>query len=522
MLEFELVAVDLITIGVYLVIVIGVGFLASRRTKTTEDYFLAGRSLTWPLIGLSLFASNISSSTLIGLAGDAYASGISVYNYEWFAVVVLVFFLIFFLPLYLRTRIYTMPEFLERRFDARSRYYVSSITVVGNVLLETAGALYAGALVVQLVYPEVPLWQSVVVLAVLSGLYTAAGGLKAVVYTDAIQAILLFAGATVVSILAYLKVGSWSAVTASFSERELSLIQPLDDPSLPWLGLITGLPLLGVYYWCNNQYIVQRALGARDIDQGRYGALLAGFLKIPVLFIMVLPGTFARLLYPDLDRADLVFPTLVFDLLPVGFRGIVLVALVAAIMSSIDSTLNAVSTLVTMDFVKKLRPSLANRRLVLIGRLATLIVMILGAIWAPQISRFPSLWQYLQGVLAYITPPVVACFLVGIFWRRANGTGAFSALMVGMVAALLLVFSGAPLHFLYVAAILLAISVLTIVVVSLATPPQISSEVDQLVWTRALLAESLAQSRSVKWYQNHIILSALLLLVTAAVVIAFA
>ena len=522
MLEFELTTIDLITIGVYAVIVLGVGFLASRRTSTTEDYFLAGRSLTWPLIGLSLFASNISSSTLIGLAGDAYASGISVYNYEWFAVVVLVFFLIFFLPLYLQTRIYTMPEFLERRFDVRSRFYVSSVTIVGNVLLETAGALYAGALVVQLIYPQIPLWQSVAVLAVLSGLYTAAGGLRAVVYTDAIQAILLFVGATAVASLAYLKVGSWGAVTTVFSDRELSLIQPLDDPNLPWLGLVTGLPLLGIYYWCSNQYIVQRALGARSLDEGRYGALFAGFLKIPVLFVMVLPGIFARLLYPDLDRADMVFPTLVFDLLPAGFRGIVLVALVSAIMSSIDSTLNAVSTLVTMDFVKKLRPNLANKKLVLVGRLATVIVMILGVLWAPQIARFSSLWQYLQGVLAYITPPVVACFLVGIFWRRANGTGAFAALMVGMISALLLVFAGAPLHFLYVAAVLFAVSVLTIIVVSLLTPPTISTQVDRLVWTRALLAESFKQSRSTRWYKSHVTISILLLAVTAAVVVAFA
>lgn len=520
--QFELTALDLSTIVAYVAVIIAVGFVAARKTSTTEEYFLAGRSLTWPLIGLSLFASNISSSTLIGLAGAAYATGISVYNYEWFAAVVLVLFLIFFLPIYLRTRIYTMPEFLERRFDARSRLYVSSVTVVGNILLETAGALYAGALVVQLVYPQVPLWQTVVVLAVLSGLYTAAGGLKAVVYTDAIQAVLLVVGATAVSALAYMKVGSWSAVTEAFTERELSLIQPLDDPTLPWLGLVTGLPLLGVYYWCSNQYIVQRALGARDLDQGRYGALLAGFLKIPVLFIMVLPGTFARLLYPNLERADMVFPTLVFDLLPAGFRGIVIVALVAAIMSSIDSTLNAVSTLVTMDFVKKLKPHLANRRLVFIGRLATVVVMILGAIWAPQIARFPSLWQYLQGVLAYITPPVVACFIVGIFWRRASGTAAFSALLVGMVAALILVFSGAPIHFLYVAGILFLLSVLTIVLVSLAGTSAPPADVDDLVWTWDRLTDSMKPAAATRWYKNHLLISILLLAATAAVVIAFA
>jgi SSS family solute:Na+ symporter len=477
--------------------------------------------LTWPLIGLSLFASNISSASLIGLAGDAYSTGIAVYNYEWFAVVVLIFFLVFFLPFYLKTRIYTMPEFLERRFDARSRYYVAGVSVLGNVLLETAGSLYAGALVIQLIYPDAALWEIIAGLALLSGLYTAAGGLKAVVYTDSIQAVLLIIGATLVSILAYIKVGSWEAVTAVATERELSLIQPLDDPNLPWLGMITGLPLLGIYYWCNNQYMVQRTLGARNIHEGRFGALFAGLLKVPVIFIMVFPGTFARVLYPNLERADMVFPTLVFDLLPVGLRGIVLVALIAAIMSSIDSTLNAVSTIVTMDFVKKLRPSTSNARLVTIGRLTTIIVMILGVLWAPQILRFPSLWQYLQGVLAYISPPIVACFLVGMFWKRANGHGAFGALMAGMAAAVVLVITQPGIHFLYVAALLFLLCVVVLVVVSLLTQHPEAEKTDGLVWTWALVKTENSVPGGTPWYRDFRVLSGLLLLVTLVVVALF-
>ncbi|MDA1333502.1 MAG: sodium transporter, partial [Bacteroidetes bacterium] len=250
MTSFTLDLIDVIVIGIYLLVIIGIGLWVSRRTDTEEDYFLAGRSLTWPLIGLSLFASNVSSSTLIGLAGDAYTTGIAVFNYEWFAVVVLIFFVVFFLPFYLRTKIYTLPEFLERRFDQRSRFYMSGITITGNVLLETAGALYAGGIVVQLVLPDVPLWQITSVLALLAGAYTIKGGLRAVVYTDAIQAILLIFGSTLIAWLAWDKVGSWDAVRAVTTDRELSLIQPLDDPSLPWLGLITGLPLLGIYFWC--------------------------------------------------------------------------------------------------------------------------------------------------------------------------------------------------------------------------------------------------------------------------------
>jgi SSS family solute:Na+ symporter len=520
--QFELTAVDLIMVALYAVVVIWIGFRVSRDTDTTEDYFLAGRNLTWPLIGLSLFASNISSSTLIGLAGDAYGTGIAVYNYEWFAAVVLVFFLIFFLPFYLKTRIYTMPEFLERRFDVRSRMYVSGVTVLGNVLIETAGALYAGAIVIQLVYPHVPMWQTVAILALLSGLYTAAGGLKAVVYTDAIQAILLLIGATAISIIGFLKVGSWSAITAAVPASDLSLIRPLDDPNLPWLGLVTGLPLLGIYYWCNNQYMVQRALGARSLDEGRLGALFAGFLKLPVLFIMVFPGTFARILYPDLDQPDLVFPTMIFDLLPIGVRGIVLVALIAAIMSSIDSTLNAVSTLVTMDFVKRYRPQIANTRLVYIGRVTTVVVMVLGAVWAPQIQSFPSLWQYLQAVLAYISPPIVACFLVGIFWRGASSQGAFAALMTGMVVGIGLAVFQPGIHFLYIAAILFAICSFVLIAVSLVTGGPDREEVEGLVWTRALLAQTNVVADGTPWFRNHRVLSILLLTCCLVVVAMFA
>jgi SSS family solute:Na+ symporter len=400
--------------------------------------------------------------------------------------------------------------------------YMSGITVLGNVLIETAGALYAGAIVVQLAYPDLPMWQIVAVLALLSGLYTAAGGLKAVVYTDAIQAVLLIIGATAISVIAFVKVGSWEAVTSVVTERELSLIQPIDDPNLPWLGLITGLPLLGIYFWCNNQFMVQRTLGARNLDEGRFGALFAGFLKIPVLFIMVFPGTFAKVLYPNLERADLVFPTMIFDLLPIGIRGVILVALIAAIMSSIDSTLNAVSTLVTMDFVKRFRPQTENHRLVTIGRITTITVMILGSIWAPQIQHFRSLFQYLQAVLAYISPPIVACFLLGVFWKRANGHGSFAGLMAGMLIGIALVVTQPGIHFLYVAPLLFVLCVVVIVVVSLMTAPPAAEKVDGLVWTRDLLRTTGAVAPGTPWYRNYRTLSVILLVFTLAVVGYFA
>ena len=365
--EFELQTLDLALIALYVAGIVAIGFYFAKRTKTTDDYFLAGRSLGWWLIGLSLYASNISSSSLVGMAGEAYGTGIAVYNYEWMAAVVLIIFVVFFLPFYLRSRIFTMPEFLERRFDARSRYYFSGVTIIGNILIDTAGALYAGALVIQIVYPAFPMWQSIVILAVLAGLYTVAGGLAAVVYTDAIQAVLLILGSVAVTVIAFNQIGSWEAVTEVASPDMLSVIRPIGDPVLPWPGLLTGVLLLGFYFWTTNQFMVQRVLGARDLEQGRWGALFAGALKLPAIFIMVLPGTFALVLYPDLPNADMAYPTLIFDLLPVGIRGVIVAALLAAIMSSVDSTLNSASTLVTMDFVKKLKPDADSKTLVVLG-----------------------------------------------------------------------------------------------------------------------------------------------------------
>jgi len=552
---FTLSWIDLLMVVLYVIFIVWVGFYVAGKTKTTDDYFLAGRSLTWWLIGFSLFASNVSSSTLVGLSSSAYNTGISVYNYEWMAVVVLIFFIVFFLPFYLKTQVFTMPEFLERRFDSRTRYYFSALLILMNIIIDTAAALYAGALVVQLIYPGIPLWASVVVLGVLAGLYTIAGGLKAVVYTDAVQAILLIIGAVIVSFLAFEHVGSWSAVTAAVPADHLSIVRPASDPTLPWPGLISGVFLLGFYFWGTNQFMVQRTLGAKDLNHGRWGALFAGLLKLPILFIMVLPGIFARLIYtPDTHPAisaalaqnpDLTFPTLMFDLLPVGFRGLIITALVAAIMSSVDSTLNSASTLVTMDFVKKLKPNLDNRALVVVGRVVTFFFMALAIAWAPQIIKFPNIWTYLQQMLAYLAPPVLACFLVGLFWKRANRTSAFVGLIVGHLAAAAifivavtggiviqtgpfsaeaaaLVAAGVPvLHFLYLPPILLAVSIVTMVVVSLMGEAPDAAMVNEMTWSPAFFHEESKEMALLPWYLNYRIQATALIAVTAVIVILF-
>jgi SSS family solute:Na+ symporter len=479
----------------------------------------SSRSLVWWLIGFSLFASNVSSTTLMGLSSAAFGSGISVYNYEWMAALVLVVFLVFFLPLYLKTRVYTMPEFLERRFDQRSRYYFSALLILMNIAIDTAAALYAGGLVVQIIYPQIPLWKSVVGLGIVAGAYTIAGGLKAVVYTDAVQAVLLLIGACLVAVLSFDAIGgSWSAVVARVPADDLSIIRPASDPVMPWPGLFTVF-LLGFYFWGTNQFMVQRTLAAKDLNNGRWGALFAGLLKLPVIFIMVLPGIFGRLLYPAADypalaeNPDLIFPTLMFDLLPVGIRGLIIAALVAAIMSSVDSTLNSASTLVTMDFIKKLKPDVPNHSLVVAGRIVTFVFMSLAILWAPQIIKFPNIWTYLQQMLAYLAPPIVACFFGGVFWKRANRHGALAALLAGHGAAAVIfglalsgsiiiqtqaltpeeiqmAAAGTPvIHFLYVAPIVLLISLAALVVVSLATEKPDEEVVRTLTWSPAVFAE---------------------------------
>lgn len=520
--SFQLAMIDWLVIAAYAVVIIFLGIILSQKKMDAEGYFLAGRSMTWPFIGLSLFASNISSTTLVGLAGGAYSGSIAIYNYEWMAVLVLITFAIFLLPFYLHSRIYTIPEFLEKRFDARSRYYFSVLTLFLNIVVDTAGTLYAGGLVMKLIFPEVPLWESIAILALMAGIYTIAGGLAAVIYTDAVQAILLLIAAVIVTFIALSQVGGWESVVNQIPARDLSLIQPLDDPNLPWLGLI-GVFLLGFYFWATNQFITQRVLSAKNVNHGRWGVLFAGLLKLPVLFIMVLPGIMARLLYPDLPNPDQVYPTLLFDLLPIGILGLAVAGLIAALMSSIDSTLNSASTLVTMDFVHKFYPQINSKQLMWIGRITTLLFMLLAIAWAPQIENFKGLFNYLQQVLAYAVSPVVAVFSLGTFWGRANQSGAFAALMAGLVVGTLLfmanvVFGWISIHFLYVAPILFMVSLSVGIIVSLLTPAPRLEQIEGYVWSSGFYQAETQELRTLPWYQNYRILSLLLIILTASLI----
>ncbi len=518
--------IDFLIIGVYLVGITLFGLYVGRREQSSDSFFLASRKSTWPVVGLALLASNISPTALVGLAGAAYSVGISAYNYEWMGTIILVFFCVFFIPFLLRARIYTLPEFLERRFNGFARQYFSAATLFLNITCNGAAGLYCGALLFRVVLPDVPIWQIVIVEALSAGIYTFAGGLRAVLYTEVIQAILLIIASIVISIASFSHAGGWHHVMANVDPAKLSLIRPADDPSMPWTGLVIGAPLLGIYYWCTNQMMVQRVLSAKDENHGRWGCLLAGALKLPILFVMVLPGSAATLIYPGLASGDDVYAKLLLDLLPAGLIGLTMAGFLSALMSSVASTLNASSTLVTMDFVRRWRPDLSDAALVRASRLATVAAGALAVAWAPQIEQFGSLWQYVQGLLAYVVPPVTALYLVGLFWRRANSIGAIACLVAGLVSGVALfvtnlVMGIIHLHFLYVAPILFAQSALILVTVSLVTPPDPPEKSEGLTWSPAFFrAESLQLALLPAW-KNYRVLGGVLVAVTAALVFAF-
>ncbi|XP_068242774.1 sodium/glucose cotransporter 1-like [Palaemon carinicauda] len=515
--------IDIVIVILYLVMSMALGFYLSTKHETAADYFLASRSTKWPFVGLSLFASNVSSSSLVGLAGDAYSTGISVYNYEWFATIVLIFIAVMCIPNMLEMELFTMPEFLEKRYNVGTRYYFSLLTIFLNIFGGVAGSLYAGALVLKMIFPKLELWHTIAILAVIAGVYTITGGLKAVIYTDALQAIILLFGSLMISAYALVEAGGWHAVKEEVPPDFLSLVRPVDDPGVPWTGLITGLPLLGLFYWCFNQTIAQRVLSSKDVSHGRIGCLLAGLLKLPVLFIMVLPGTMAKVIYPDLPKADFVYPILLLNLLPTGALGIVLSGFLAALMSQVDSILNSTSTLVTMDFVKKFKPDLQDRQLMNIGKFITFLCMVLSVCWAPFLGKIDSLFQFLQKLLSYLIPPVMSLFLGGFFWKGANSRGAILALILGNVwgIAMFVIIEVLELfyiHFLHVAAILFVLSFLVLVSASLISDISNTEAQMKIVWSSKKFVDEVKATKEIPIWRHYLFHCLLLTLITLVIV----
>lgn len=486
-IDAQLATLDIVVIAAYLLIVIAIGIWVARQTDTGEDLFLAGRSLGWATIGFSLFASNISTSTLVGLTGSAYTGGLAVSAYEWMSGIPLLLMAFVFAPVFLKSRISTTPEYLERRYSRRVRLYFSGLTIAFTVIVDTAGGLYAGAVVLRVFFPGVDIWMFCVAIGIFAGLYTATGGLRAVVYTDVLQAIVLILGTAITAFLMFKSVDfSWSTVVSKVPDGNLSIVQPIDDPALPWPGLFTGVWLLGFWYWVTNQYIVQRVLGARNLAQAQWGTIFGGILKILPTFFIILPGVMAAVTLPEIDKADQVFPIMITKVLPAGLTGLVMAGLIAAIMSTVDSTLNSSSTLLVNDFLTKKGKEPDPETQKKWGTRATLGFMVFAIAWAPAIQFFGGLWDYIQQAFSVLVPPLVVCFTLGALWKRGTSAAAFWALIgghsLGIVVFVLRQLDIWPLHY------TINVTILTLVSAAIFAAITISGDeekVDQdALWSR--------------------------------------
>jgi len=515
-----LTRLDLAIIFIYLLFICWQGFRIRKDYLTTDDFFLAGRTLTWPLIGFSLYATNISIASIIGLSSSGYKTGISVFNYEWTGVIMLLLFAVFIVPFYLKHKFTTMPEFLGKRFDERSRVFFSIISIMISILIDIAGSLFASSVLLKGIFPDVEIYVFIIIMAIITGLYTISGGLRAVVITDTIQAVLLTLGCAIIAVVAFQQAGSLSEIRNSIDPQFLTLIQPTDDPLIPWPTLLVSLPILGFYFMCTNQHMVQRVLGARSIEDGRKGAIFAGLLKLPLLFILVFPGTLALIYYPNIENPNLIFSELLFDFIPAGVLGIILSGFIAALMSSIDSALTASSSIATMDIYKKFRPESSQKHLIKVGKICILIAVTLASIWAPFINQFPTLWEYLQAALSFLCPPIVTCYVFGLFWKRATSKAAYYSLIAGSLIAVFLIINNYffiilfPIHYLYSATIIFIFSSFVMIFVSLVDPEDQTSPFFDI-------EEPLVKSHALPWYNHHKFFAAIVLLITIVIVYLF-
>ena len=434
---------DWIVLGIYFLALILVAvWVVLQKNKNTEDYFLAGRNVGWFVIGASIFASNIGSEHVVGLAGTGFESGTPMAHYELHAWIVLLLGWLF-LPFYIRSGAFTMPEFLEKRFDSKSRWFLSLFSLIAYVLTKVSVTIYAGGIVVSELL-GIPFWYGAIGVVVFTGMYTVIGGMKAVIYTETLQAIILILGSIIITYLGLQEVGGWAELrntVIAASPDHFNMWRPMSDPDFPWTGLLFGGTIVGVWYWCTDQYIVQRTLAANNIKIGRRGAIFGAYLKLLPIFIFLIPGIIAFALSiqnPEvfsIEKADRAFPMLVKTLLPVGLKGLVAGGLMAALMSSLASVFNSCSTIFTIDIYKKLKPNESEKKLLNIGKLATTVIVILGIIWIPIMEKIGGgvMYQYLQNVQSYIAPPVAAVFILGIFWKRVNSKAAITTLMAGLV-----------------------------------------------------------------------------------------
>jgi SSS family solute:Na+ symporter len=527
---------DWIIIALYFGVLLGIAWWVVRQKQdSSTEYFLAGRHVGWFIIGASIFASNIGSEHIVGLAGTAAKSGVAMGHYELHAWCILLLGWVF-VPFYMRSRVFTMPEFLEQRYSPTARWILSLISLVAYILTKVSVTVYAGAVVFQTLM-GIDFWTGALITVIITGIYTVLGGLRAVVYTESLQAIVLLVGSITVTIVGLIKIGGWNNLVSIVGSQHFNLFLPLDHPDFPWLGMVLAPPIVGIWYWCTDQCIVQRILAAKNETQARRGSIFASYLKLFPFFIFFIPGITAFALSQtgqiQLAASDQAFPTLVKALLPIGLRGLVVGGLLAALMSSLAAVFNSCSTLFTMDIYKKIRPDASEKRLVFVGRVATGVVVVSGILWIPFMKFISGeLYHYLQSVQSYLAPPIAAVFLLGIFWKRINARGAHAGLIGGFVLGILRLiaelskkhltgwlYSFADMNFLYFCVYLFLLCVALIIGFSLFTKIPSFDKIKGLTYSTTV-AEDKKTSRQ-SWTARDLILSLVVLGIIAFVLICF-
>jgi SSS family solute:Na+ symporter len=489
--------IDIFIILIYFLSVLIVSILVSRGNGTTENYFLAGRQLGWIAIGTSLFATNISSEHFIGLAGFGATKGMAVANIEWLAIIVLLLLAWFFAPLFLKAKVFTVPEFFGKRFNNSSRLFLSILSISLYIMTKISISLFAGSLLLNAILGW-DLYTSAIIMMIVTGVYTIIGGLRAVVYTSVLQAAFLLLGAVVFTFFCLNELGGLSELKNVLPADYFSVFRPASDSEFPWTGIVFGAPILAIWYWCTDQYIVQKILSAKSISAARSGAILTAFMKILPVFVLVIPGLIAAALFPGINGNE-AYPTLLnASFIPVGVKGLVLAGVLAALMSSLSSTFISTSTLFTMDLFRYFQPNATDKKLVLVGRLATTAMVFVGILWIPIVKAFNThIYVHLQSTQAYFSPPIAAVFLLGIFWKRINSKGAFWGLTLGTILGIIRLIGGwininllrefalfkwfFTVNYLHFAVILFGITVIFVIVVSILSKFEYSNVVNEYI-----------------------------------------
>ncbi len=531
-------------IALILIVGIRAGIGSKRNTGTAEGYFLAGKSLRWPAIGLALFATNISTVHLVSLAQSGFDTGLLNGNFEWMAAFTLVLLALFFVPFYLKSGVATLPDFLERRYDRSSRDWLTFISIISAIVIHIAFSMLAGGIVLKTLF-GINMYLSITVICVITGIYTILGGLRAVVVTESIQTIVLLAGAFIISFAAFDRMDGWvpmkDVLIAEGGLDRLSMLRGADDSSgMPWYAVFFGYPILGIWYWCADQTIVQRVLGAKDENHGRVGALFCGFLKILPVFIFVLPGLFAYTLFKSghLDLSSLgldaaghvnskgIYTLMITQLLPSGLIGILVAALLSGLMSQISGALNSISTMVSYDIFKQRKPQATDKQLIRIGKISAVIAMAFSLALLPLLDRYESIFNGINDVIAHIAPPITCVFLLGVFWRKASAVSAKLTLWIGSFLGMGVFILNKVLPdswigqtpFMMMAFYLFLTCMIIQIILSYWYPVQHNAESEQLYWKSPL--EPL-RGAAWKGIGNYRVLSGLLLAIVTILYIIF-